>query len=117
AEWLAPRGHVYLMSVDVAHRVDEGRLFEVRVLKRERAFPVHLRVGVVVDRRAVGERARDVDLAARDRQLQRLRRTAHREGESAALDEEPDVLGDIFLERGNVREAKAARRGAVLLHE
>ena len=40
------------------------------------------------------------------RELQRFRRTAHGEQKAAALDELPDLLGDVFLEGRNAREAE-----------
>ena len=54
---------------------------------------------------------------AGDRQLERLGRAAHREQKSAALDELPDLLGDVLLERRNVGEAEPLRRRRVLLQQ
>ena len=105
------------MPVDVAHRVHERRLLEVRVVEREGALPIHLAIGVRVHRRSVDEALRDVDVAAGDRQLERLGRAAHREQEPAALDELANLLGDVLLERRHVREAKPLRRRRVLLQQ
>src|ERR1051326_7581196 len=42
AQGLTPTGNVDLVAIDVAHRVHEWRVLEVRVAEGERAFPVHL---------------------------------------------------------------------------
>src|SRR5262245_32739335 len=85
------------------------------VLESERALPVHFSVSIGVHRSAVDETLRDVDIVARDRELERLRRAAHREQKSAALHELTDLLGDILLEPGHVRIAELLREGGVLL--
>jgi hypothetical protein len=75
-----------------------GRL-EARVPEGEGARPLHLPIGVRVGRRAVHLRAGHVDVAPRDREVERLGGAAHGEQEAAVLDVLPDALRDRLLHR------------------
>ncbi len=116
AESLPLRGVIHLMAVDVGKARDGARWLEPGAVKREGAVPGELLVGGRVGRRPVGKRRRDVDALRRQREVQRLRGSAHREQEPTALDVRAHRSRDGLLQRRHRLESQGARRARLQPH-